>query len=81
MSVLYIHICIYLALPFSQAVANESGLNFISVKGPELLNMVRANHEAFVIHGILVQNIGQAKFLIIAQLVLVQLKLPCLTSP
>ncbi len=23
-----------------QAVANESGLNFISVKGPELLNMV-----------------------------------------
>lgn len=24
-----------------QAVANESGLNFISVKGPELLNMVR----------------------------------------
>lgn len=25
-----------------QAVANESGLNFISVKGPELLNMVRS---------------------------------------
>lgn len=24
-----------------QAVANESGINFISVKGPELLNMVR----------------------------------------
>ena len=23
-----------------QAVANESGINFISVKGPELLNMV-----------------------------------------
>jgi hypothetical protein len=26
--------------PRFQAVANESGLNFISVKGPELLNMV-----------------------------------------
>lgn len=26
-----------------QAVANESGLNFISVKGPELLNMVRVH--------------------------------------
>jgi len=25
-----------------QAIANESGINFISVKGPELLNMVRA---------------------------------------
>ena len=24
-----------------QAVANESGINFISVKGPELLNMVK----------------------------------------
>ena len=23
-----------------QAIANESGINFISVKGPELLNMV-----------------------------------------
>ncbi len=23
-----------------QAIANESGVNFISVKGPELLNMV-----------------------------------------
>ena len=28
-------------LPLSlQAIANESGINFISVKGPELLNMV-----------------------------------------
>lgn len=36
-----------MALPFSQAVANESGLNFISVKGPELLNMVCANHGGF----------------------------------
>lgn len=25
---------------YQQAVANESGINFISVKGPELLNMV-----------------------------------------
>ena len=25
---------------FFQAIANESGINFISVKGPELLNMV-----------------------------------------
>ena len=24
-----------------QAIANETGINFISVKGPELLNMVR----------------------------------------
>lgn len=78
-----INVCfiyIYLALPFSQAVANESGLNFISVKGPELLNMVCTNHGAFVIYGVLVQNVGQAKFLIITQLVLVQLKLPYLTS-
>lgn len=29
-------------------MANESGLNFISVKGPELLNMVCAGHCAFV---------------------------------
>ena len=28
-------LCVWL-----QAVANESGINFISVKGPELLNMV-----------------------------------------
>ena len=26
-----------------QAIANESGINFISVKGPELLNMVGVN--------------------------------------
>ncbi|NWR28784.1 NVL protein, partial [Tachuris rubrigastra] len=32
----------------AKAVANESGLNFISVKGPELLNMVCTNHCAFV---------------------------------
>lgn len=69
------------SLPFLQAVANESGLNFISVKGPELLNMVCANHGAFVIYRILVQNVGQAKFLIITQLVLVQLELPYLTCP
>lgn len=25
-------------------MANESGLNFISVKGPELLNMVSVDH-------------------------------------
>lgn len=25
----------------AKAVANEAGINFISVKGPELLNMVR----------------------------------------
>lgn len=29
-------------------MANESGLNFISVKGPELLNMVCAGHCASV---------------------------------
>lgn len=28
-----------------QAIANESGINFISVKGPELLNMVSAWRE------------------------------------
>jgi len=28
------------SLVFFQAIANESGVNFISVKGPELLNMV-----------------------------------------
>lgn len=62
-------------------MANESGLNFISVKGPELLNMVCADHGAYVIYGILVQNVGQAKFLIITQLILVQLKLTYLTYP
>lgn len=31
---------LYIFVSFYQAVANESGLNFISVKGPELLNMV-----------------------------------------
>lgn len=25
----------------AKAIANESGINFISVKGPELINMVR----------------------------------------
>ena len=29
-----------LVLTVVQAIANESGINFISVKGPELLNMV-----------------------------------------
>lgn len=44
----FVHLCINLSMilnPFRgffslQAVANESGINFISVKGPELLNMV-----------------------------------------
>jgi len=60
-------------------VANESGLNFISVKGPELLNMVCTNHCAVVIYGFLVESVGQAKFLIITQLILVPQKLPYLT--
>lgn len=33
-----------------QAVANESGLNFISVKGPELLNMVRIHDARRALH-------------------------------
>lgn len=57
-------------------MANESGLNFISVKGPELLNMVCINHGAFLTYGILVQSVGQAKFLIITQPIVVQPKLP-----
>lgn len=28
----------------AKAIANEAGINFISVKGPELLNMVRLNN-------------------------------------
>ena len=36
-----------------QAIANESGINFISVKGPELLNMVRS---LVIIHCIYVYN-------------------------
>ena len=34
--------CIFISYVFAffQAIANESGINFISVKGPELLNMV-----------------------------------------
>lgn len=34
-----------------QAVANESGLNFISVKGPELLNMVSStgSHVTYIL--------------------------------
>lgn len=28
----------------AKAVANEAGINFISVKGPELLNMVSTHH-------------------------------------
>ena len=35
------HLCgFFLSTPYLQAIANESGINFISVKGPELLNMV-----------------------------------------
>lgn len=34
-----IRLVLYHVLPL-QAIANESGINFISVKGPELLNMV-----------------------------------------
>ena len=30
----------------AKAIANESGINFISVKGPELLNMVSATGES-----------------------------------
>jgi len=28
----------------AKAIANEAGINFISVKGPELLNMVSLSH-------------------------------------
>ncbi len=31
----------------AKAVANEAGINFISVKGPELLNMVRSHFSCF----------------------------------
>ena len=37
------HLLSYLSLGktlLAKAIANESGINFISVKGPELLNMV-----------------------------------------
>ena len=35
------HLCGFIfSIPLLQAIANESGINFISVKGPELLNMV-----------------------------------------
>ena len=34
--------------PFLQAIANESGINFISVKGPELLNMYVGESERAV---------------------------------
>lgn len=33
----------------AKAIANEAGINFISVKGPELLNMVSTNTAAFSI--------------------------------
>jgi len=40
---------------FCQAVANELGLNFISVKGPELLSMVSS-------HVSLLRNLQQSAF-------------------
>ena len=45
MKFLIIMCCLCLVFHFIllQAVANESGINFISVKGPELLNMVSLN--------------------------------------
>lgn len=33
----------------AKAVANEAGINFISVKGPELLNMVNINEDSLVL--------------------------------
>ena len=36
-------------LQYQQAVANESGINFISVKGPELLNMVSFLYPVYVL--------------------------------
>lgn len=33
----------------AKAIANEAGINFISVKGPELLNMVSRNSKFFMV--------------------------------
>lgn len=46
-------ICGHHCVMLMQAIANESGINFISVKGPELLNMVRS---LVIIHCIYVYN-------------------------
>lgn len=48
-TITFLQVCLTCVFVHSyQAIANESGLNFLSVKGPELLNMV--SFMAFVIY-------------------------------
>lgn len=47
----------------AKALANEGGINFLSVKGPELLNMVRfvLYENVFVVYLYILQYVGESE--------------------